>query len=199
MNLSNYLEKIESNFDSISLARINTLSEISNLLVANQNINVLFVCTHNSRRSQFSQVWFSIGCAYYDIAGHNAYSGGTEVTACNERTIEALKKTGLQISSEGEQNPRYSIMSDLNDQEIIAYSKTIDDPSNPHENFLAIMTCDEADENCPFVPGAKKRIKLLYDDPKVFDDTELEEKKYAERCFEIATEIFWVLKNVKNS
>ncbi len=199
MNFSQYLDEIESNFDSIPAARIETLKEFSDLLKENKDINVLFVCTHNSRRSQFSQVWFSVGCDYYGISDHNAYSGGTEVTACNERTIEALRNTGLQISAEGENNPRYSITSDLGGQKITAYSKTFDDPSNPRENFLAIMTCDEADQNCPFVMGAKKRIKLFYDDPKQFDDTDLEEIKYSERCLEIATEIFWVLKNVKNS
>jgi len=139
MNFSQYLKEIESNFDSIPAARIEVLKEFSALLIENKHIDVLFVCTHNSRRSQFSQVWFSVGCDYYDISNHKAFSGGTEVTACNERTIAAMRKTGLQISVEGEKNPKYSITSDLGGQKITAYSKTFDDPSNPWENFMAIM------------------------------------------------------------
>ena len=60
------------------------------------------------------------------------------------------------------------------------------------------MTCSDADENCPFIPGAEKRIPLRYDDPKEFDDTPLEAQKYDERSRQIAAEMFYLFSKIKN-
>lgn len=54
------------------------------------------------------------------------------------------------------------------------------------------MTCSDAERNCPFVPGAEKRIAITYDDPKAFDGTESQAAKYVERATQIATELFYV-------
>ena len=58
------------------------------------------------------------------------------------------------------------------------------------------MTCDSADQNCPFIPGATLRIPIKYVDPKVSDGTPLEEATYADRCAEIAREMIFVFSNV---
>jgi hypothetical protein len=76
------------------------------------------------------------------------------------------------------------------------FSKTYSDPANPAEKFCAIMVCTDADEACPFVPGADLRISMPYDDPKAFDGTPMEEAKYDERCRQIAREMFFVFKYV---
>ena len=59
------------------------------------------------------------------------------------------------------------------------------------------MTCDHADENCPFIPYSEKRISLTYHDPKAYDNTDLEVKKYDERTLQIASEMIYVFKKVK--
>ena len=59
------------------------------------------------------------------------------------------------------------------------------------------MTCNSADEACPIVFGAELRIPVKYEDPKVFDGTEKQEKKYAERSLEIAQEMWWVFGSIK--
>ena len=59
------------------------------------------------------------------------------------------------------------------------------------------MTCTQADENCPVVPGSEKRISLPYDDPKDFDGTPMETAKYSERVMEIGTEILYAFSQVK--
>jgi arsenate reductase (thioredoxin) len=46
-------------------------------------IRLHFICTHNSRRSQFSQIWAQTAADYFQIPAQ-CYSGGVEVTACNE-------------------------------------------------------------------------------------------------------------------
>ena len=67
---------------------------------------------------------------------------------------------------------------------------------NPKKHFCAVMTCSEADEACPVIFGADVRVKLLYEDPKSADGTDYEVNTYDERCFQIATEMFYVMKQV---
>ena len=59
------------------------------------------------------------------------------------------------------------------------------------------MTCSHADENCPLVLGADARIVITYDDPKEFDNTNLESAKYKERVEQIGTEILYAFSLLK--
>ena len=160
-----------------------------------QPIRLNFICTHNSRRSQFSQIWAQTAADYFEIPAF-CYSGGVEVTACNERTIRSLERSGFIISKHGHSNPIYFILQDKDTRPIIVFSKLYDDVINPHGNFARIMTCSHADENCPFIPGAEARIPVRYEDPKEFDDTDLESTKYDERSQQIASEMFYVFSRV---
>ena len=154
-------------------------------------INLNFICTHNSRRSQFTQIWAQTAAYYYGVE-INSFSGGVEVIACNERTVAALEKAGFQVTSQGEVNPRYQVSFANDEASLTLFSKLYDDAINPTSGFAAVMTCDHADANCPFIPGTEARIPLLYEDPKAFDDTALEGEKYDERNKQIATELFYV-------
>jgi hypothetical protein len=58
------------------------------------------------------------------------------------------------------------------------------------------MTCSEADEACPVVIGAALRVSIPYEDPKNYDNTELEVEKYAERCQQICREMFYTMSGV---
>ena len=160
-----------------------------------QPIRLNFICTHNSRRSQFSQIWAQTAADYFEIPAF-CYSGGVEVTACNERTIRSLERSGFIISKHGHSNPIYFILQDKDTRPIIVFSKLYDDVINPHGNFATIMTCSHADENCPFIPGAEARIPVRYEDPKEFDDTGVESTKYDERSQQIASEMFYVFSRV---
>lgn len=148
-----------------------------------------FICTHNSRRSQFSQVWCHMVQSWMGLKVADAFSGGTEVTACNERTVAALERAGLGSDKQGSENPRYLITAPEFDTEITLWSKTYDDDLNPKSGFAAIMTCDHADENCPFVPGAVLRVPLTYTDPKYADDSPEESSAYDTACETIATDM----------
>lgn len=154
-----------------------------------------FICTHNSRRSQLSQIWAQ---TIADKMGVEiaAYSGGVEITAFNERAIAAVEKAGFKISQEGADNPRVKVLYSDEARPIVAFSKKYDDASNPAGGFATIMTCSHADENCPFIPGAEARIPLRYDDPKDFDGTPQEAEKYDERSCQIAAEMIYVFANI---
>jgi arsenate reductase (thioredoxin) len=162
-----------------------------------QPINLTFICTHNSRRSHLGQVWAQVTAAYYGVENVHCFSGGTEATACNPRTIGALERAGLEvIKTTDSENPVYEIRFDDSSQPITAFSKVYDQAPNPNRGFAAIMTCDHAEANCPFIPGAEKRIPIMYIDPKVSDDTSAEATTYDARCMQIATEMKWVFTNM---
>ena len=153
--------------------------------------NLNFICTHNSRRSQFTQVWAKIISDYYGF-NINSFSGGTEVTNCNTRTISSFERMGFKVKNPAGENPHYELTYHEKRKPIIVYSKTFDDISNPKNNFAAVMTCTNAEENCPIIPGAEKRISLPFEDPKIFDNSAQESEKYDERSIQIATEMKYV-------
>ena len=184
---------------SISDERKSLLQELIDYIKSKrekgQPIRLNFICTHNSRRSQLAQIWAQTAADYFEIPAF-CYSGGVEVTACNERTIRSLERSGFIISKYGHSNPIYFILQDKDTRPIIVFSKLYDDVINPHGIFATIMTCSHADENCPFIPGAEERIPVRYEDPKEFDDTDLESTKYDERSQQIASEMFYVFSRV---
>ena len=169
-------------------------SKVSN----NQEIRINFICTHNSRRSHLSQVWAQTLAYYFNIKNVFCYSGGTESTALFPMVAETLRSSGFEIKTlSNGNNPIYSIKYAENEHPIIGFSKKMDDDFNPKSKFAAIMTCDSANEACPFVPGAEKRIPITFDDPKAFDDTPEQAEKYSERSLQIATELFYVFSKIK--
>lgn len=162
-------------------------------------VRLNFICTHNSRRSHFSQVWAQIMAAHFGVPNFFAYSGGTVATALFPVVIETLKEQGVEIISlSGGENPVYAIKYGKNALPVIGFSKTYDHPFNPTSDFAAVMTCSQADEGCPFIAGAEKRFPITYEDPKVFDDTPQQSEKYRERSLQIATELFYVFSEIRN-
>ncbi len=162
------------------------------------DINLNLICTHNSRRSHLSQVWSQAMASFFNIKNVYSYSGGTQATALFPMVAKTLTKNGFQVKtlSEGN-NPVYSIKFSDNEHPVIGFSKKYDDDFNPKSNFAAIMTCSHADENCPVVLGCDIRIPVTYEDPKAFDNTPQQEKKYLERSLQIATEMKYVFYNIK--
>lgn len=164
-----------------------------------QAASLIFICTHNSRRSHFGQVWAQIAAEFYGITPVDCYSGGTETTACNPRTIAAFERAGLACTMLHEsENPYYLLRYAAGINPVLAFSKVYDEAPNPKEHFAAVMTCSQAEENCPFVPGAEKRISVTYEDPKIADGLPEEAAVYDARCRQIAAEMLYVFYTVKH-
>lgn len=164
----------------------------------NEPINLVFICTHNSRRSHFTQVWAQAAAHYFGIEHFFCYSGGTEVTAMFPLVHQTLAKNGFLVQPlSSEKNPVYALKYDDNKHPILCFSKKYDDDFNPKTNFLAVMTCTDAEKNCPFIPTAKQRIALPYNDPKEFDNTTLQQEKYDETSLEIAKEMLYICSKIK--
>lgn len=164
----------------------------------NDTIRLNFICTHNSRRSHLSQIWATTMAYRFGVKNVFCYSGGTEATAMFPKVAETLMKQCFKVLKLSEnQNPVYAIKYAEDEQPIICFSKVYNDNFNPKSHFGAVVTCNSADENCPIVFGAEQRFPIKYDDPKVFDDTDLMDAKYEERSLEIAEEMFYVFGSVK--
>jgi len=164
----------------------------------NSDINLNFICTHNSRRSHLSQIWAQTAAHNFGIKNVYCYSGGTEATAMFPMVGETLEKQGFQITKLAKtENAVYSIKYAENAHPVIAFSKKYENNFNPKGEFAAIMTCAHADENCPFIFGCETRIAVRYDDPKAFDNTPQQAEKYLERSRQIASEMFFVFSQIK--
>ena len=162
-----------------------------------QDININFICTHNSRRSHLSQVWAQVASAHFNIPNVHCYSGGTEETSLFPKVAETLTNQGFNIFKIADtNNPVYAIKYSDNALPVIGFSKKYDSPFNPVSAFTAIMTCSQADGGCPFIAGAEKRIPITFEDPKISDNTQEQSKVYADRSLQIATEMFYVFSKI---
>jgi arsenate reductase len=110
---------------------------------------VLFVCTHNSARSQMAE-----GLLRH-LAGDRfeAHSAGIEATHIRPLAIRAMDEIGVDISG----------------QESKTLERYLGEPSD-----YVITVCDEANEACPFFPGAKNRLHWSFEDPSHADGSEEE-------------------------
>lgn len=108
---------------------------------------ILFLCTHNSARSQMAEgLLRSLGGDRYA-----AYSAGTEATFVRPLAIRAMSEIGIDISGQE--------------------SKTLDRYLG--EPFEAVITvCDEANEACPVFFGARRRLHWSLPDPSRAAGTE---------------------------
>ena len=104
---------------------------------------VLFICTHNSCRSQMAEGLLS------SIYGSRfeAYSAGIQPTSINSYAVEVMKEIGIDLSKQ--------------------YSKSIEDFKGTDFDIV-VTVCDNARETCPFFPG-KKIIHKGFEDPALFD------------------------------
>lgn len=201
-NIKNIVDHLKKRFDEISSERREILDTaanyIANTISENKIVQLIFICTHNSRRSHMTQIWAQTAAEYYKIPSVECFSGGTEATAFNPRAVKAISDAGFKIEQlDKTKNPMYLVHYAEDKQPLKCFSKVYSDEFNPSKNFAAVMTCSHADENCPVVFGAEQRFPIRYDDPKEFDGTDLEEAKYRERFEQIGVEMLYTFGQIK--
>ena len=109
---------------------------------------VLFICTHNSARSQMAE---GILRSLYPKE-HDVYSAGTEPTEVNSYAVKVMDEIGIDISQHTVKNIKEFV------DEIFDY---------------VITVCDQAKESCPFFPG-RKIIHKSFPDPSRLEGSETE-------------------------
>lgn len=105
---------------------------IGSRIDAGETARIVYICTHNSRRSHLAQVWAQTAAHVYGVAGVETYSGGTEATAFNPRAVVALTRAGFHIQARtDEENPVYSVRFADDAPAMRCFSKVYDQPPNP--------------------------------------------------------------------
>lgn len=105
---------------------------------------VLFLCTHNSARSQMAEGFLRA----LDGDRSEVFSAGTEVTRVHPLAIEAMREAGIDISSHR--------------------SKSLDELRGQPFDLL-ITVCDSAKESCPILPGVREKLHWSFEDPSTGD------------------------------
>ncbi|WP_192812797.1 low molecular weight phosphatase family protein [Pedosphaera parvula] len=193
-----YVQEVANELGMVSAERRVMLdaiaTNVASQLRSGKEAQLTFICTSNSRRSHMSQIWAQTAAYYYGLNDVHAFSGGTQATACNCRTVAVMRRVGFTIedATTGD-NPVYLVRYAQDRPPIRAYSKRYNADANPKRDFIALMTCSVADKTCPLVEGAISRYAIHYADPRVCDDTPTETTAYNERCREIAREMFYIM------
>jgi arsenate reductase len=192
--ITRYLDERAGETGSIPGSRRARLEEVSEWvarrLARGETARLLFVCTHNARRSQMAQLWARAAAERCGLESVATFSGGTEATAVDPRAVEALRRAGFRIERPaGGENPRYRVRLGRDDRVVEMFSKRYDQHPGPGHEFCAVMTCAAADGACPAVPGADLRVALPYDDPGASDGTPEEGGAYDECSRRIAREM----------
>lgn len=117
---------------------------------------ILFICTHNSARSQMAEGYMN--AKYGDR--YEVFSGGTEVTRVHPMAIEVMKEIGIDISGH--------------------HSKLIDDHFGKGIETV-VTVCDSAQKACPFFPGARNVLHQSFPDPSSFTGSD-DEVRAGFRC-----------------
>ena len=196
----------ENSYKSIALDenRKNLLTKVADTIAKvyvenDERISVNFICTHNSRRSQLGQTWSFFASHYFNL-NITALSGGTEVTAFHRNTVRTLQSVGFTFDIEefSHQNPMYRVSFDGTSDYFLGFSKTYDNATNKSP-YIAITTCNSADQNCPYIAEATHRFHLPYTDPKHSDNSPEQASTYLKTNEEIAAEMYFIFNRVKST
>lgn len=110
---------------------------------------VLFVCTHNSSRSQMAE---GLLRAYYGNR-YAAYSAGTQPSGVNPFAIEAMRDLDIDLS--GHSSDHIDAFAD-----------------QPMDHVVTV--CDSAREHCPYLPARRRNIHHRFEDPSAVEGTDAE-------------------------
>ena len=108
---------------------------------------VLFICTHNSARSQMAEGFLK--ALYPDR--YEAYSAGTDPSTLNPVAVQVMAEVGIDISSHRSKNVKDFLSMEID---------------------LVITVCDHARQTCPFFPGGKEVIHRSFEDPAAVSGSE---------------------------
>jgi arsenate reductase len=108
---------------------------------------VVFICTHNSARSQMAEGLLR----HLYGEEYEAFSAGTSQTGVNPFAVKVMEEIGIDISG--------------------ARSKGIDEFTGTIFDYV-ITVCDHARQICPFLPAAIENLHAGFEDPAAFEGTD---------------------------
>lgn len=132
-------------------------------------LRVLFLCTHNSARSQMAE-----GLLRTRSRGHiEVHSAGNEPSRVHPLAVRAMKDLGIDISKQ--------------------YSKSLMEFLDQEFDYV-ITVCDKARESCPIFPGNPQRIHWSIPDPSAVEgDEEVRYQAFRDTALQLSTRIGYLL------
>lgn len=152
---------------------------------------LLFVCTHNARRSQLAQAWGSL--IFAGVPALHCASGGAERTRCHPSAVAALRRSGWTVvekplkTSPGATSqveytavwPEPSVACDLSSKTVAEVQQPLNGASASPAPTVALLLCgDDPGSKCPRVPGAAGCFSWQYADPGKSDGALAEAATY---------------------
>ncbi len=121
--------------------------------MSKEKLRVLFICTHNSARSQMAEGLLN------NLFGdrYQAFSAGTEPSAVNPLAVMVMKEIGIDISHHR--------------------SKSIKEFEGEEFDYV-ITVCDRAKEECPYFSGGKRYVHESFPDPSHYRGSEEEKIEF---------------------
>ena len=114
-----------------------------------RKLNVLFLCTGNSARSQMAEAFLR----HYAPDAFGAYSAGLEPKGMNPFTVKVMNEKGVSVEGQ--------------------YSKSLREYLGRQLFAYMVTVCADAEEKCPSVwPGVQHRLHWQFDDPAAEQGTD---------------------------
>lgn len=138
-------------------------------------VRVLFLCTHNSARSQMAEALLrQIGRDQVEV-----FSAGSEPTSIHPLAIKVMSKSGIDISRHTSKHLNEFIGQDFD---------------------YVVTVCDRVRESCPVFPGDPKQIHWSIPDPAAIEgDREFQERGFLNVSTELRTRIEFLLLVIKHN
>lgn len=151
------------------------------------------VCTHNARRSQFTQLWVEVAASYYQLPWRG-FSAGTETTRLHPAALATMQRAGFRSEElAAGDNPEYRLFWS-EEHSARFYSKDLESAALPKEKFTALLLCEQAMQQCPYVPGAQHRFEMPVPDPGVFDNSPEADMQYDAAFRQIGSMVLYLAK-----
>lgn len=135
-------------------------------------MNILFLCTGNSCRSQMAEGWGK----FLKGDSHQFYSAGTKKHGLNPRAIQVMKEVGVDIGG---------------------HESNTTDELPPVKMDIVFTVCSDAHENCPYYPGGKV-IHVGFDDPPRLTKDLSDEEEVLKVYRRVRDEIKAMILNLEN-
>ena len=181
----NFIQKVK-NFEPTGAQK----TRLDNIIIGMDKLidcckTIVFLCTHNSRRSQLCEVWGNY-FAYVYNRNINILSAGAVKTKVYKEVYKSLERVGVKVDKNSSVN--------IENITIAPFSKTLTEVKE--KEFMSIMTCSDSEKTCPADPRSIINLQLFYEDPRRYDNTPDEAEEYDKTSFMIATEINYILKKI---
>ncbi|MDA1371921.1 MAG: arsenate reductase ArsC [Proteobacteria bacterium] len=136
-------------------------------------MNLLFLCTGNSCRSQMAEGWAREFSKTHPAIRLTALSAGLEAHGLNPRAVRAMGVHGVDISNQTSDS--------LNDRML-------------EQADLVITVCSQADANCPLIPPGKEKLHIPFPDPANASGTDEEiDALFNDVCLQIRDRLYTLL------